>query len=115
MQRFWQRLTIVRQTAPQPCVFCDHANLETNGILYEDDQVMAFRDKHPRATAHILVVPKDHIESTANLTPSHASIVEHMLNIGKDVLHQECLRHGHVPSKPSVQSSMLGILMSLLT
>ncbi|RHY84534.1 hypothetical protein DYB26_015533 [Aphanomyces astaci] len=120
MQRFWQRLTIARQTAPQPCVFCDHANLETNGILYEDDQVMAFRDKHPRATAHILVVPKNHIESTANLTPSHASIgthhdtsipsshvtllhvVEHMLNIGKDVLHQECLRLGHVPSKPAV-------------
>ncbi|ETV95426.1 hypothetical protein H310_11298 [Aphanomyces invadans] len=102
MQRFWQRVTTSRQAAPPRCVFCDHATLETNGILYEDERVMAFRDKHPRATAHVLVVPKEHIATSADLTPTHATLVEHMLCIGKDVLHQECRRLGLTPTKEAV-------------
>lgn len=45
------------------CVFCNIAKgkIQTD-FLYEDDDVMAFKDIHPVKPTHILVVPKGHIE-----------------------------------------------------
>lgn len=48
------------------CVFCKIANNEINSdIVYEDDDVMAFRDISPQAPHHILCIPRKHI-STIN-------------------------------------------------
>jgi len=46
------------------CVFCKiiHKELPAQ-IVYEDNKVMAFKDIHPKASYHILLVPKEHIES----------------------------------------------------
>lgn len=38
-------------------------------IVYEDDQVIAFKDIHPKATTHILFVPKEYVASIADITP----------------------------------------------
>ncbi|KAG9414295.1 hypothetical protein AC1031_013493 [Aphanomyces cochlioides] len=83
----WARLTRRRV-----CVFCDRSRLETNGIVFEDDLVMAFRDKNPRASVHLLVVPKVHVNNTTKLTSQDAALVEHMWKVGKDALNQECAR-----------------------
>ncbi|KAG9410008.1 hypothetical protein AC1031_018039 [Aphanomyces cochlioides] len=72
----------------EDCVFCDP--LAPSSILYEDEVVMAFRDIHPRAAIHVLVIPKQHIKNTSELTKSHVALVEYMLRIGKDVLAQQC-------------------------
>ncbi|KAF0689806.1 Aste57867_18764 [Aphanomyces stellatus] len=83
------------------CVFCDRTQIETNGILYEDERVLAFRDNHPRATVHVLVVPKEHIANTAALHSLHVPLVEHMLAVGKTVVDEECKRIQHTrPSSP---------------
>lgn len=45
------------------CVFCKIVNKDIKTeILYEDDEVLAFKDIHPLAPVHILVIPKKHIE-----------------------------------------------------
>jgi histidine triad (HIT) family protein len=47
----------------EDCIFCKIAKGEiTTDFLYEDDDVMAFKDIHPVKPVHILIVPKQHIE-----------------------------------------------------
>jgi len=43
-------------------------------ILYEDDQCLAFKDIHPKATTHLLFIPKTFVESIAHATGDLASI-----------------------------------------
>ncbi len=51
------------------CIFCKIANKEVEAnILYEDDLVVAFPDAHPIAPVHVLVIPREHIESVNELT-----------------------------------------------
>jgi len=48
------------------CLFCKMAAGEIKpDIVYEDEQVLAFRDLHPQAPLHILIIPKRHV-STLN-------------------------------------------------
>jgi histidine triad (HIT) family protein len=47
----------------EDCIFCKIAKGEIKSkFLYEDDDVMAFRDIHPVKPIHFLIVPKQHIE-----------------------------------------------------
>ncbi len=51
------------------CLFCKIAAGEIpSNIVYRDDTVVAFRDINPQAPQHILLIPRRHIESMANLT-----------------------------------------------
>ena len=48
------------------CIFCRIVKGEASGeIVYQDDEVTAFRDINPKAPTHILVVPNKHIRSLA--------------------------------------------------
>ncbi|KDO17294.1 hypothetical protein SPRG_17272 [Saprolegnia parasitica CBS 223.65] len=84
----WKR-TFGRPSHPQPCVFCDRTQIQTSGILFEDDRVMAFRDRKPRAASHLLVIPKEHIVNTHALGHGHIDLVEHMVAVGRAVLAKE--------------------------
>jgi histidine triad (HIT) family protein len=58
------------------CLFCKIANHEIPAsIVYEDDAVVAFNDINPQAPTHILVVPRQHIGSLNELSPTHDQIV----------------------------------------
>jgi histidine triad (HIT) family protein len=51
------------------CIFCKIVNREiATEIIFEDDLVMAFADVHPVASVHVLIIPKEHIESISDLT-----------------------------------------------
>ena len=55
------------------CIFCKIIAGEIpSQRVYEDEYVFAFRDIAPQAPVHILVVPKEHIESAAGLTPDNS-------------------------------------------
>jgi len=46
------------------CIFCKIANGEIPAdIVYEDDEIIAFRDLSPQAPVHVLIIPKKHIAS----------------------------------------------------
>lgn len=57
------------------CLFCKIAagQLGTE-FLYEDGDVVVFKDIHPKAPVHILVVPKEHFKSLNELTPERAAL-----------------------------------------
>ena len=68
------------------CVFCKIAKKELlTGLVYENDKVMAFKDIHPSAPVHILVVPKEHIESISHLEGNHRDILSELIYTAKDL------------------------------
>jgi histidine triad (HIT) family protein len=64
-------------------------------IVYEDDLALAFWDVQPQAPVHILVIPKQPIESIATATDSDAALLGHLLLIVKRVAAQEGLVKGY--------------------
>ena len=64
------------------CLFCKIAAGEIpSTCLYNDDDVYAFRDINPQAPVHILVVPKAHIASAAEITPENSSLCAHIFEV----------------------------------
>ncbi|MDR0490536.1 MAG: histidine triad nucleotide-binding protein [Oscillospiraceae bacterium] len=57
------------------CIFCKiiKGEIPSQGV-YDDEYVFAFRDITPQAPVHILVVPKDHIESAGEITPENSHL-----------------------------------------
>ena len=58
------------------CIFCEiiAGNIPSTKV-YEDDMILAFKDINPVAPVHIIVVPKEHIESAAEITGSNSKYV----------------------------------------
>ena len=58
------------------CIFCKIISKDIpSQSVYEDDYVYAFRDIAPQAPKHILVVPKEHIDSAADITKQNSNLV----------------------------------------
>ncbi len=58
------------------CIFCNIAAGQIKSdVVFEDQHVVAFRDIHPQAPIHILIVPKQHIERVAQLTDETMPVV----------------------------------------
>lgn len=54
------------------CIFCKIIREEIPAdIVYQDDLVLAFNDINPQAPVHILIIPKDHIETSNDITREH--------------------------------------------
>ena len=61
------------------CTFCKIISGRSPGqILYKDEQVTAFRDIHPAAPTHVLIVPNKHIATMNDLSTKDESLVGHM-------------------------------------
>ena len=64
------------------CIFCKIANGEIPSTkVYEDDTVVAFNDLEPQAPSHILVIPKAHISSAADITPENSAFIAHIFEV----------------------------------
>lgn len=56
------------ESVKKECIFCKIVAKEIPAqIEYEDEDIMVFRDIHPKASVHLLVIPKKHIEQFADL------------------------------------------------
>jgi histidine triad (HIT) family protein len=64
-------------------------------IVYEDDLVLAFRDIQPQAPVHILVIPKQPIESIATVTPQDQDLLGHLLVTIQKIAAKEGLTNGY--------------------
>ena len=72
------------------CVFCRIVAGELpSDILYQDDEVMAFRDINPLAPTHVLIIPKRHINSLADLSDDETQIIGHMAEVANRLARQE--------------------------
>lgn len=61
------------------CIFCKIINGDIpSNKVYEDEKVLAFHDITPQAPIHVLVIPKQHIESISHITPENSNILAHI-------------------------------------
>lgn len=64
------------------CIFCKIVNGEIpSNKVYEDDTVLAFYDLEPQAPTHILVIPKEHITSAADITEENSKVIAHIFEV----------------------------------
>ncbi len=62
------------------CLFCRIIAGDIPGaIVYQDDEMMAFKDINPQAPLHVLIVPRRHIASLNDLTPADDGLVGAMV------------------------------------
>ena len=78
------------------CLFCKIVAGEIPSTkVYEDDQILAFRDINPAAPTHILVIPKTHIGSVAEITADNSGVVAHIFEEIPKIAAAEGLTGGY--------------------
>ena len=77
------------------CIFCKIVNGEIpSNKAYEDDKVLAFYDLEPQAPVHILIVPKEHIASAAEITPENSAVIAHIFEVAAIIAKEKGLDGG---------------------
>ena len=77
------------------CLFCKMVagDIKPN-IVFETPKLLAFRDLHPQAPTHVLVIPKRHIATINDLDPEDAGLAGEMLLAAKTIAQQEGIAQG---------------------
>lgn len=72
------------------CVFCKivAGQIEADKV-YEDEEILAFRDLNPQAPTHILIIPKRHIATTNDLTDSDAALAGRLMLVAAELAQSE--------------------------
>ncbi len=77
------------------CLFCRIVAGEVpSDRVYEDDQVVVFRDINPKAQVHLLVIPRIHLESLEDLQPQHDQLIAHMMRLLPRLAREQGLEQG---------------------
>jgi len=72
------------------CIFCQIvAGKLPSETLYQDEEVIAFRDIYPLAPIHVLIIPKRHIPSLAQLTDAETPLIGHMAKVANKLAQEE--------------------------
>lgn len=72
------------------CLFCKMAAGQIKpDTVFESDTVLAFRDIHPQAPIHILIIPKRHIATANDLRPEHGVLIGDMYLAARHIAAQE--------------------------
>ena len=77
------------------CLFCKIIAGEIpSKKVYEDESVFAFYDINPQAPVHILVIPKEHIQSAAQITQENSAVVSHIFEVIAKIAKEQNLCNG---------------------
>jgi histidine triad (HIT) family protein len=72
------------------CIFCKIvAGVLPSKTLYKDEEIVAFRDIHPLAPTHILIVPRKHIPDLAQVQASEVTLIGRMVQVANQMAKQE--------------------------
>jgi histidine triad (HIT) family protein len=78
------------------CIFCKIvAGQIPAKKVYEDDEFVVFHDARPWAPVHILLVPKEHIESMVDVTDVHAPLLGRMLALSPRLMRELGVTNGY--------------------
>lgn len=71
------------------CIFCKiiEGQIPCKKV-YEDEKVLAFNDINPAAPVHVLIIPKEHIESMRDITAEHEALIGHIHSIIRDLANE---------------------------
>jgi len=74
------------------CLFCRIATEEIpSDVIYQDDEVFAFRDINPQAPIHVLIIPKTHFDSLVEISDQHVKLMGHLIIIANKLALKEGL------------------------
>ena len=74
----------------EECIFCKIVAGKLPGdIVYQDEDFLAFRDILPKAPTHLLIIPKIHITSVAELTDVQQALAGHLIIIAKNLAEKQ--------------------------
>jgi len=78
--------------ADSKCLFCRIVAGELPADrVYEDDEVMAFKDIHPQAPFHCLIIPKAHVATLNDFAPEEAALIGRLLLTAKRIAGEHAL------------------------
>lgn len=77
------------------CLFCKiiAGDIPSDNV-YQDDKLVVFKDIHPKARIHLLVVPRIHINSLIETESQHAALLAHMLMVMPGIAKAQGLNNG---------------------
>jgi len=77
------------------CIFCKIAAGEIPADkVFEDDQVVVFKDINPKAGVHLLMIPREHIANLTELRPEHDGLIAHMMRLLPELARGQGLEDG---------------------
>jgi histidine triad (HIT) family protein len=77
------------------CVFCRIAAGEIPAAkLFEDDEIVAFPDRDPKAPVHVLIIPRKHIRSVADLESADEPLLGRMHGVARRLAREHGLDDG---------------------
>jgi len=77
------------------CVFCKIAAGQIpSKKAYEDEQLLAFHDIHPWAPVHVLIIPKQHIATLADVGPEHQELMGRILTLAPRLMREQGVTNG---------------------
>ena len=77
------------------CIFCKIINKDIPAeIVAENDEIIAFKDLHPLAPVHILIIPKEHIQTIDDLEDRHESLMGKMILTAKKIARDKKISEG---------------------
>ncbi len=84
------KIRLKNKNVMENCLFCKIVNKEIpSGIVFEDDDVLAFNDISPQAPAHILIIPKNHISTLEDIDENNSALAGKLIytasKIAKDL------------------------------
>jgi histidine triad (HIT) family protein len=89
------RFSRIKAAMIDTCIFCKIASNEAKAeIVYRDEQVTAFRDIHPVAPTHILLIPNRHVESVNTLVAEDEQLIGHLILTAGRIAKQEGIDAG---------------------
>lgn len=63
-----------------------HFEVKASNVLYVDDEIVVFSDRHPKATSHLLIVPRhEHIVGEEALEPKHVPLLKRMERTAREL------------------------------
>jgi histidine triad (HIT) family protein len=72
------------------CIFCKIVNRQLPAeIIYQDDKAIVFKDIHPKAPIHFLIVPKKHIDSINTLLPEDKELMGELFLVAQKIAREK--------------------------
>ena len=76
----------------ESCVFCEIvAERIPAKRVYEDPHAIAFADIRPQAPTHLIIIPKQHVARTLDLTEAQAGLMGHLIRLANELARREAI------------------------
>src|SRR4030042_7215703 len=78
------------------CVFCKIINEESpTEFVHKEGDVVVFKDRNPKSSVHLLIVPREHIESFLDLQDKHVSLLTNVIKVVQRIVKEQRLEGGY--------------------